>query len=183
MLTLSIWCNGSLFLIILNSLFTDSSDFPSVFTHGFIQLLFNIAMNRIKIINQVWLGLLTFFSNYQKWDVISWIIDEVLTFLRTFSYLLNCLLYEVVRPLILIRKHNLRRLIALKYIILRTGSGLKLLFLAKMAFSVIFVFFERLLVWGYITPLINQKTVMVSFRSTLSNTGSDDNSLFSSERK
>ena len=109
-------------------------------------------------------------------------IDEVLTLFRKFSLLLNCLLYEVVRPLILIRKHNFGSLIALKYIILRTGSGLKLLFLAKMAFSVIFVFFERLLVWGYITPLINQKTVMVSFRSTLSNTGSDNNSLFFSER-
>ena len=109
-------------------------------------------------------------------------IDEVLTLFRKFSFLLNCLLYEVVRPLILIRKHNFGSLIALKYIILRTGSGLKLLFLAKMAFSVIFVFFERLLVWGYITPLINQKTVMVSFRSTLSNTGSDNNSLFFSER-
>ena len=67
-------------------------------------------------------------------------IDEVLTLLRKFSFLLNCLLYEVVRPLILIRKRNLGSLIALKYIILRTGSGLKLLFLAKMAFRVIFVF-------------------------------------------
>ena len=52
LLTLISWCNQSLFLIILNSLFTDSSHFPSVFTHGFIQLFFN-AMNRIKIINQV----------------------------------------------------------------------------------------------------------------------------------
>ena len=41
-----------LFLIILNLLFTDSLHFLSVFTHGFIQLFFNV-MNRIKIINQV----------------------------------------------------------------------------------------------------------------------------------
>ena len=40
-----------LFLIILNSLFTDSLHFISVFTNGFIQLFFNV-MNRIKIINQ-----------------------------------------------------------------------------------------------------------------------------------
>ena len=38
-----------LFLIILNSLFTDSLHFISVFTNGFIQLFFNV-MNRIKII-------------------------------------------------------------------------------------------------------------------------------------
>ena len=55
--SLIIWCNESLFLIILNLLFTDSLHFPSVFTHGFIQLFFNV-MNRIKIINQVWLGLI-----------------------------------------------------------------------------------------------------------------------------
>ena len=47
------------FLIILNSLFIDSLHFSSVFTHGFIQLFFNV-MNRIKIINQVWLGLIKF---------------------------------------------------------------------------------------------------------------------------
>ena len=52
LLTLIIECNESLFLIILNLLFTDSLHFPSVFTHGFIQLFFNV-MNRIKIINQV----------------------------------------------------------------------------------------------------------------------------------
>ena len=45
------------FLIILNSLFTDSLHFPSAFIHGLIQLFFNV-MNRIKIINQVWLGLI-----------------------------------------------------------------------------------------------------------------------------
>ena len=38
--------------IILNSLFTDSLHFPSIFTHGFIQLFFKV-MNRIKITNQV----------------------------------------------------------------------------------------------------------------------------------
>ena len=46
-----------LLIVILNSLFTDSLHFPTVFTHGFIQLFFNVT-NRIKIINQVWLGLL-----------------------------------------------------------------------------------------------------------------------------
>ena len=56
LLSLIIRCNESLFLIILNSLFTDSLYFPSFSTHGFIQLFFNL-MNRIKIINQVWLGL------------------------------------------------------------------------------------------------------------------------------
>ena len=59
LLTLIIWCYELLFLIILNSLFTESLHFPSVFTNGFIQLFFN-AMNRIKIINQVWLGLLQY---------------------------------------------------------------------------------------------------------------------------
>ena len=50
--------NELLFLIILNSLFIDSLHFPSVFTYGFIQLLFDV-MNQIKIINQVlWLGLI-----------------------------------------------------------------------------------------------------------------------------
>ena len=75
LLTLIIWCNESLFLIILNSLFTDSLHFPTVFTHGFIQSFFNVAMNRMKIINQVLLGLLTFFfqitrsetSFYEYW--------------------------------------------------------------------------------------------------------------------
>ena len=38
------------FAIILNSLFTDSLHFPSVFTHGFIQLFVNV-MNRMKINN------------------------------------------------------------------------------------------------------------------------------------
>ena len=52
LLTLIILCNELLFLTNLNSLFTDSTHFPSVFTHGFIQLFFNV-MNRIKIINQV----------------------------------------------------------------------------------------------------------------------------------
>ena len=51
LLTLIIGCNELLFLDILNSLFTYSLHFPSVFTHGFIQLFFN-AMNPIKIINQ-----------------------------------------------------------------------------------------------------------------------------------
>ena len=46
-------CNDLLFLIILNSLFADSLHFPSVFAHEFIQ------MNRIKIISEAWLGLLT----------------------------------------------------------------------------------------------------------------------------
>ena len=49
---LLILCNESLFLIILNSLFADLLHSPSVFTHGFIQLFFNV-MNCIKIINQV----------------------------------------------------------------------------------------------------------------------------------
>ena len=52
LLTLIISCNESIFLIILNSLFTDSLHFPSVFTQRFIELFFNV-MNRIKIINQV----------------------------------------------------------------------------------------------------------------------------------
>ena len=52
LLTLIILCNESLFLIVLNSFFNDSLHFPSVFTHGLIQLFFNV-MNRIKIINQV----------------------------------------------------------------------------------------------------------------------------------
>ena len=57
-------CSVSLFDVMnlyfpnyLESFFTDSLHFPSLFTHGFIQLLFNV-MNRIKIINQVWLGLM-----------------------------------------------------------------------------------------------------------------------------
>ena len=82
LLTLIIWCDELLLLIILNSLFTDSSHFPSVFTHGFIQLFFN-AMNRIKIINQVWLGLLP--SN----------IWNQLNFVKKFSrYLLPKLIME-----------------------------------------------------------------------------------------
>ena len=48
-------CDELLFLIILNSLITDLLHFLSVFTHGFIQLFFNV-MNRIKIINQVQLA-------------------------------------------------------------------------------------------------------------------------------
>ena len=58
LLTLIIWCNELLFLIILNSLFTDSLHLPFVFKRAFIQLFFNV-INRIKIINQVWLGLLS----------------------------------------------------------------------------------------------------------------------------
>ena len=54
--SLIIWCNKLLFPIVLNSLFTDSLHFLSVFTHGFVQSFFNV-MNRIKIINQVWLVL------------------------------------------------------------------------------------------------------------------------------
>ena len=56
LITFIIWCNELLSLIILN-LFTDSLHFPSVFIHGLIQLFFNV-INRIKIINQVWLGLI-----------------------------------------------------------------------------------------------------------------------------
>ena len=52
LLTLIIWCNESIFLIILNSLFTDSLHFRSVLIHGFIQLFFNV-MIQIKITNQV----------------------------------------------------------------------------------------------------------------------------------
>ena len=66
LLALMIWWNESLFLYILNTLFTGLLHFPSVFTHGFIPLLFNV-MNRIKIINQTWLGLI--FSKL----VISWL--------------------------------------------------------------------------------------------------------------
>ena len=47
-----------LFLNILKSLFTESLHFPSVFTQEFFQLFFNV-MNRIKIINQAWLELIT----------------------------------------------------------------------------------------------------------------------------
>ena len=75
----------------------------------------------------------TFFQITESDDVISWIIDAILTLFGEFSYLLNRLSYEVVKPLTLIRKHNLRGVIILKYIILRTGSGLKVLFLAKIA--------------------------------------------------
>ena len=66
---LIIWCDELLFLIILNSLFTDSIHFPSAFAHGFIQLFFNV-MNRTKIINQVWSGLLINFD----WIVNYWIV-------------------------------------------------------------------------------------------------------------
>ena len=55
--TLIIWCNEYLFIIILNSLFTDTLHFLSVISYWFIQLFFNV-MSQIKIINQVWLGLL-----------------------------------------------------------------------------------------------------------------------------
>ena len=68
LLTLIICCNESLFLIILNSLFTYSLHFPSVFTHGFIQLFFNV-MNWIKIINQVWLGLLSRIKRTDVWKM------------------------------------------------------------------------------------------------------------------
>ena len=54
--SLIIWCNKLLFSIVLNSLFTDSLHFLSVFTHRLVQSFFNV-MNRIKIINQMWLGL------------------------------------------------------------------------------------------------------------------------------
>ena len=46
-------CNDLLFLIILNSLFAELLHFPFAFAHEFIQ------MNRIKIISEAWLGLLT----------------------------------------------------------------------------------------------------------------------------
>ena len=52
LLTLIILCYESLFLIILNSLFTDPLHCLSVLTHGFIELFFNV-MNRIEIINQL----------------------------------------------------------------------------------------------------------------------------------
>ena len=66
LLTLITWCNELFFLIILNSLFTDLLHFLSVFTHRFIQLLFNV-MNRIKIINQVWLGM--FYGISCLWNI------------------------------------------------------------------------------------------------------------------
>ena len=47
---------------------------------------------------------ITFFQIIGSGDVISWIIDEILTFWGKFSYLLNRLSSEVVRPLFLIRK-------------------------------------------------------------------------------
>ena len=55
-----------------------------------------------------------------------------------FSYLLNHLLYKVVLPFIFITKQNFQGeggggVIILKYIISRALSGLKLLFLTKMA--------------------------------------------------
>ena len=56
LLTFIIWCNELLFLIILKFTIYWFITFSSVFTHRFIQLFFNV-MNRIKIINQVWLGL------------------------------------------------------------------------------------------------------------------------------
>ena len=49
------------------------------------------------------------------------------------------------------------RVITLKFIILKTGSSLKLLFLFKMLFRIISVFFVLLLALGRITPQINQK--------------------------
>ena len=73
LLTLIIWFNESLFLIILNSLFTDSLHLASVFTHGFIQLFFNV-MNWIKIINQVWLGL---FSKHRFSEPTKFIFESV----------------------------------------------------------------------------------------------------------
>ena len=66
-------------------------------------------------------------------DVISWIIDKILTLFGEFLYLLNRLSYEVVQHLILLWKPKLRGVIIWKYFILRTESGLKLLLLAKMA--------------------------------------------------
>ena len=57
LLSFIIGCNELLFLVILNSLFTDSLHFPSVFIHGLIQLFFNVQ-NRIKIITKVRLGLI-----------------------------------------------------------------------------------------------------------------------------
>ena len=66
-------------------------------------------------------------------DVISWIIDKILTLFWEFLYLLNRLSYEVVQHLILLWTHKLRGVIIWKYFILRTESGLKLLLLAKMA--------------------------------------------------
>ena len=69
LLALIIWCNESLFLIILNSLFTDSLHFPSVFTHGFIQLFLNV-MNRIKIINQEWIGLMFVYKHTETTEYV-----------------------------------------------------------------------------------------------------------------
>ena len=43
LLILIIRCNELLFLIILNSLFIDSLNFPSVFTYEFIRLFFSVV--------------------------------------------------------------------------------------------------------------------------------------------
>ena len=52
LLTFIIGCNELLFLIVWDSLFTDSLHFPCVVTHAFIQSFFNV-INRIKMINEV----------------------------------------------------------------------------------------------------------------------------------
>ena len=76
------------FLIILNSLFTDSLHFLSIFTHGhgFIQLFFNV-MNRIKINNQVQLGLL----------IRSYLIQLILSCCKITIMLLNQNFSQVVK--------------------------------------------------------------------------------------
>ena len=57
-----------LFLIILNSLFTDLLHFSSIFKHGFIQLIFHV-MNQINIINQVtWTNIITIIIVVEIWS-------------------------------------------------------------------------------------------------------------------
>ena len=115
----------------------------------------------------------TFFKLPEVMMSFSWIIDEILVFLESFSYFLNHLLFEVVLPLILIRRHNLQEG---NYIKVHHFENRKWLKIANFGyngyFRVICVFFEPLLLWARITPQINQKTliiVLVSLRSTLSN--------------
>ena len=118
-----------------------------------------------------------FFKLLEVMTSFSKIIDEIL-FWGKFSYLLNWFSYEVVRPLILNRKHNL----GVNYIEVHHFENwiwLKIVIFGY--FGVICVFFESLLAWGRITLQINQKTliiVMALLRPTLSNTKSDYNGLF-----
>ena len=68
------------------------------------------------------------------------------------------------------QKLQLTRVIILKFIILKTGSALKLLFFClKCCVWVICVFLVLLLAWGCIIPQINQKNliiVIILLRST-----------------